>query len=116
MRSRVAELIKEKMDEIDENERSDDELRREVESIGAFDILKGIKCIEITSGESRGCNPNVLYLTLCWDDGGEEFRYGSSLWKPIRRGDTSLGDQILNILISAYAVRIAQRIAHGKYL
>lgn len=102
MRSSVEELIKEKMDES----------KKKAESIGAFDILKGIKRIEIIPGESRGCNPNVLYLTLCWDDGDEVFRYGTSLWKPTRRGDTSLGDQLLNILISAYAVRIA----HGKYL
>lgn len=102
MRSSVEELIKEKMDEV----------KKEAESVETFDILKGIKCIEIKPGESRGGNPNVLYVTLCWDDGGEEFRYGSSLWKPTRRSDTSLGDQLLNILISAYAARIA----HGKYL
>lgn len=99
--SSVAELIKEKMDEV----------KKEAELAGAFDILKGIKCIEITPGESRGCNPNVLYLTLCWDDGDEEFRYCTSLWKPTRRGDTSLGDQLLNILISGYAIRMM----YGKY-
>lgn len=101
MRS-VEELIKEKWTN----------QKKKAESIGAFDILKGIKRIEIAPGESRGCNPNVLYLTLCWDDGDEEFRYSTSLWKPTRRGDTSLGDQLLNILIGACAVRIA----HGKYL
>lgn len=97
MRSSVEELIKEKMDES--------------KSIRAFDILKGIKCIEITPGASRGCNPNVLYLTLCWDDGDEEFRYCTSLWKPTYRGDTSLGDQLLNIIISVYAIRMM----YGKY-
>ena len=102
MRSSVDELIKEKMDEI----------KKEAESIEVFNILKGVKCIEITPGESRGCNPNVLYLTLCWDDGDEAFRYCTSLWKPTCSGDTSLGDQLLNILISAYAARIA----HGRYL
>lgn len=103
IKEELAELIKEELAKLDN--RNDDELKREADEVMAFDILKDIECIEITSGESRGCNPNVLYLTLCWDD-------GSSLWTPIRRGDTSLGNQILNILISAYAVRIA----HGKYL
>lgn len=114
MRSRVAELIKEKMDEIDENERSDDELKRETDDIMAFDILKSIRRIEIINGESRGYNPDVLLLRLYIDNGEREFVCTSPLWKPRDLTTKSLGDQFMNILIGVDSILKEQREWKGE--
>ena len=99
MENKMAELIKEKMDELDE--RSNYELKREAM---VFDVLKSIKNIEIETGESRGYDSEVLLLRLYIDNGERDFVYTSSLWGPKYWTTTSLSDQFMNILVDIYSI------------
>lgn len=112
MRNRMAELIKEELDELDK--RNDAELKRATEDLMAFDILKSIRRIEIINGEQRGYNPDVLLLRLYIDNGEREFVCTSPLWKPRDLTTKSLGDQFMNILIDVDSMLKEQREQKGE--